>query len=76
VKKVQPDVIKTEIWDVLEKAGFLFPDLLLLEQLQLLDRYLWPGYGEEASDQHVILIALVIIVKRREDVPAWGKFLF
>lgn len=36
--KVKPDVLKGEIWDVLEKEDFAFRLLLELETLQLLDR--------------------------------------
>ena len=36
--KVKPDVVKTEIWDVLEKDGFAFKSLLVLENLQILER--------------------------------------
>ena len=38
-KKVKPEVIKNEIWDVLEKEEFLSRSLLLLENLQLLEKY-------------------------------------
>lgn len=37
--KVKPDVLKNEIWDVLEKDGFPFRSLLVLENLQILERY-------------------------------------
>lgn len=37
--KVKNDVIKTEIWDSLEKESFAFKSLLVLEGLQLLERY-------------------------------------
>lgn len=36
--KVKPDVLKTEIWDVLEKEDFAFKSLLVLENLQILER--------------------------------------
>ncbi len=36
--KVKKDVIKAEIWDVLEKDGFPFRSLLALESLQVLER--------------------------------------
>ncbi|PNS17155.1 hypothetical protein CAC42_7209 [Sphaceloma murrayae] len=74
VKKVQSNVVKSELWDALEKDGFPASALLLLEQLQLLDRYLWPGYTEDASDHHVILLALLVNVKKQEGVSAWNEF--
>ena len=37
--KVKSDVLKTEIWDVLEKEDFAFKSLLVLENLQILERY-------------------------------------
>jgi intron-binding protein aquarius len=40
--KVKPDVLKNEIWDVLEKEDFAFKSLLVLENLQILEKY---GYS-------------------------------
>lgn len=37
--KVKNEVIKNEIWDVLENEGFQFRSLLVLESLQLLERF-------------------------------------
>lgn len=37
-KRVKPDVIKTEIWDVLEEDGFSLRSLCQLESLQLLEK--------------------------------------
>ena len=37
-RKVRPEVIKNDIWDVLEKEGFDFKPLYLLENLQLLEK--------------------------------------
>jgi hypothetical protein len=36
--KVKPDILKSEIWDVLERDDFKFSDLLSLENLQILER--------------------------------------
>ena len=38
-RKVKPDVIKKEMWDVLENEGFQFRSLLILESLQLLEKF-------------------------------------
>ncbi|KAL8760048.1 MAG: hypothetical protein Q9184_003443 [Pyrenodesmia sp. 2 TL-2023] len=48
--KVKNEVIKNEIWDVLEKEGFPYRSQLILENLQLLENYLWPGYTIFAND--------------------------
>ena len=37
--KVKPDMLKTEIWDVLEKDAYPYKQLLILESLQILERY-------------------------------------
>lgn len=37
--KVKNDVLKKEIWDVLEKDAFAYNSLLILEGLQTLERY-------------------------------------
>ncbi|KAH8594776.1 DEAD helicases superfamily protein-like protein [Bisporella sp. PMI_857] len=72
--KVKPDVLKSEIWDVLEKEDFEFKSLLALENLQILEKYLWPGYNEDASDFHILLLALICNVKAREHLPTWDIF--
>jgi intron-binding protein aquarius len=36
--KVKQDVLKNEIWDVLEQEDFAFKSLLVLENLQILER--------------------------------------
>jgi intron-binding protein aquarius len=87
--KVKPDVLKTEIWDLLEKEDFSFKSLLVLENLQILERYelhvdpfhsthkktsyLWPGYSEDSSNFHVLLIVLISNVKTREHLSTWGR---
>jgi intron-binding protein aquarius len=73
-RKVRPEVVKQEIWDTLESQSFDFRSLLVLENLQLLEKYLWPGYGEESSNYHVLLIALMVTVKRREGLAVWTIF--
>ena len=90
-KKVKNDVIKSEIWDVLEKENFHSRSLLALENLQILEScviirrllqsrrltitsYLWPSFNEDSSNQQVILIAILVQVKRRENLPVWRKY--
>ncbi|KAF2672611.1 P-loop containing nucleoside triphosphate hydrolase protein [Microthyrium microscopicum] len=72
--KVKPQVVKDEIWDHLEKDGFAYGSLLILETLQILERYLWPGYDEDSSNHHVLLLAIIVNVKHRESLPAWTHF--
>ncbi|KIH90172.1 intron-binding protein aquarius [Sporothrix brasiliensis 5110] len=72
--KVKNDVIKDGLWAPLEKDGFPFRALLSLETLQTLEGYLWPGYTEDASDQHVLLIVLITNAKKREHLDTWGVF--
>ncbi|KAL6790231.1 P-loop containing nucleoside triphosphate hydrolase protein [Trichoderma sp. SZMC 28013] len=72
--KVKNDVIKQGIWDVLEQDGFSYKLLLLLESLQTLESYLWPGYSEQASNYHVLILALICNVKRREHLETWKIF--
>lgn len=38
--KVKPDVIKKEIWDILEQEDFSFRSLLTLENLHILEKYI------------------------------------
>lgn len=73
-RKVKTEVVKNEIWDVLEKQDFDFRSLLALENLQLLEKYLWPGYNADSSNFHTLLIALMVTVKRREGLSTWIIF--
>jgi len=43
-KKVKPEVVKKEIWDILEQQDFQFQSLLVLENLQLLEKYVAPRH--------------------------------
>ncbi|KAG9243785.1 DEAD helicases superfamily protein-like protein [Calycina marina] len=72
--KIKPEVLQTEVWDVLEKDHFNYRSLLALENLQILEKYLWPGYNEDSTDVHVLLIALISNVKTREHLPTWDCF--
>jgi intron-binding protein aquarius len=71
--KVRPEVVKKDLWDELETSGFSYSSLLILENLQLLERYLWPGFTEDASNYHHLLLALMVNVKRRENLASWGR---
>ena len=35
--------------------------------------YLWPGYHEDSSNHHILLIAILVTTKIREKLPAWSK---
>ncbi|KAK4138179.1 P-loop containing nucleoside triphosphate hydrolase protein [Trichocladium antarcticum] len=72
--KVKNDVLKREIWDTLEREDFPLQSLLVLEGLQTLESYLWPGYGEDSSNYHVLLIILLVNAKRRERLSTWDIF--
>ena len=73
VKRIQPDSFK-QIWGLLERAGFAHRELLLLESTQAVELYLWPSFTEDASNQHVLLLALLTNVKRQEGLPSWALF--
>ncbi|KAL5356234.1 hypothetical protein BJX96DRAFT_186187 [Aspergillus floccosus] len=74
VRKVKQDVIKKDLWDALEAENFSFRSLLTLENLNILEKFLWPTYTEDASNYHVLLIALIVSVKHREHLPIWDIF--
>lgn len=38
-------------------------------------RFLWPNFNEDSSNFHIILVALMVNVKRRENLGIWGKTL-
>ncbi|CAD6502197.1 BgTH12-02436 [Blumeria graminis f. sp. triticale] len=72
--KITAEVLKANIWDFLEKEDFAFKFLLDLENLQILEDYLWPGFTEDASNIHVLLIVLLSNVRAREHLPVWDTF--
>ncbi|KAI5291499.1 hypothetical protein KEM54_004164 [Ascosphaera aggregata] len=72
--KSQNSIVKRELWDPLEAENFSLRSLLVLENLHILEKYLWPSYTEEASNYHVLLIAVIVGVKHRESLPIWGVF--
>ncbi|RKF57071.1 Intron-binding protein aquarius [Golovinomyces cichoracearum] len=72
--KVRLEVLKN-IWDTLEKEDFGFKSLSDLESVQILENYLWPGYSNDSSNHHVLLIVLISIVRTREHLPVWDIFL-
>ena len=72
VSRVQTSVIEDELWSPLLKENFAHRDLQALENLQVLERYLWPGFTDDASDHHVLLIAFVLNIKRSENLPSWS----
>ncbi|EAW13357.1 RNA helicase aquarius [Aspergillus clavatus NRRL 1] len=74
VRKAKRDAIKKDIWDPLEAEGFNIRSLLTLENLNILEKFLWPTYTEDASNYHVLLIALIVSVKQREHLPIWETF--
>lgn len=72
-KKVKNDVVKGELWDALERDGFRYGALLALESLQVVENYLWPGFSDDASNYHVLLLVLLANVKKREQLETWGE---
>ena len=50
--KVLPDTVES-IWTHLTSENLSYFSLLLLEQLQALERYLWPGYSEDPPKSEV-----------------------
>ncbi|CAG8287914.1 unnamed protein product [Penicillium olsonii] len=74
VRKAKPDVIKKQLWDPLEAEAFSSRSLLILENLNILEKFLWPTYTGDASNHHVLLIALIVSVKHREHLPIWDIF--
>ncbi|CAL5869410.1 uncharacterized protein PFLUO_LOCUS3639 [Penicillium psychrofluorescens] len=74
VRKAKPDVIHKQLWLPLQEEGFTTRSLLILENLNILEKFLWPTYTEDASNDHVLLIALIVSVKNREHLPIWDIF--
>ncbi|KAI9669711.1 MAG: hypothetical protein M1831_007407 [Alyxoria varia] len=74
VTRIQPQTLKTELWDPLEKEDFSTSSLILLENLQTLEKFLWPSFNQDASNIHVLLLTLLTNAKRQQDLPSWSHF--
>ncbi|KAI1613547.1 P-loop containing nucleoside triphosphate hydrolase protein [Exophiala viscosa] len=70
--KVKPDLIKTALWDPLEQESFGLRSLATLENLQVLERFLWPTFSSDSSNHHVLLIAVFFNVKQRANLQDWS----
>ncbi|KAK3638686.1 hypothetical protein LTR22_017704 [Elasticomyces elasticus] len=63
-----------ELWEATQGEESEY-SLLLLEQLQALERYLWPTYhNDTSSNQHVLLLVLLVNTKVEEHLPSWELF--
>lgn len=72
-KRITPNIIEQRLWNPLQKTAFEYRVLALLESLKLLE-YLWAGYDDSSTNQHVLLIGLLVQVKSRENIPVWTAF--
>lgn len=72
--RVKPELIKSAIWDQLEQESFALRPLALLENLQILERFLWPTFSADSSNHHVLLIAIFFNVKQRAHLQDWTLF--
>ncbi len=45
LRKIRPEVVKKEIWDKLESLNFEFRSLVMLENLQLLEKSKFVAFG-------------------------------
>lgn len=60
-----------EMAQMLEKYDEQLKKLKRDVETYLVPRYLWPAYDEDASNQHVLLLAMILTVKRREGLISW-----
>ena len=72
--KIRPETLKKELWNPLEAESFPSSSLASLESLQILERLLWPSYSDEATDQHVLLITVLVSFKQRGRLQDWDLF--
>ncbi|KPI39753.1 Intron-binding protein aquarius [Cyphellophora attinorum] len=69
----RPDAIH-EIWTALEADSFSDRAIAYLEDLRIFEHLLWPTYSDEASNQHVLLLAFVSHSKQRSGLPSWTLY--
>lgn len=72
-KKITKDFINKELWTPLDSNAFDLRDLVQLENLQLLE-YLWHGYSDTCTNNHVLLVAFLVTAKSRQNLAAWDLF--
>ena len=75
VTRIQPETLKTELWEPLEREDFSTSSLILLENLQTLEKFLWPSFNQDSSNIHALLLTLLINAKRQQDLPSWSHFI-
>ncbi|RVX73920.1 hypothetical protein B0A52_02810 [Exophiala mesophila] len=73
--KVKPDLIKNALWDPLENGSFPTRSLVALENLQVLERFLWPTFDLDSSNHHVLLLVVFFNVKQRAHLQDWSLFI-
>lgn len=73
-KPYDPSIIK-EIYRC-EVCGSNFSSrrIVVLELSQYLEKYLWPNYSWQASQEHMLSVVMLINEKFRERIPAWKSF--
>eukprot|EP01130_Rhizamoeba_saxonica_P016379 TRINITY_DN7564_c0_g1_i1.p1 TRINITY_DN7564_c0_g1~~TRINITY_DN7564_c0_g1_i1.p1 ORF type:complete len:1263 (-),score=293.44 TRINITY_DN7564_c0_g1_i1:334-4095(-) len=65
------DLYTTEIFG----DSYQISRVMMLELSLYLERYLWPNFSEEASDEYVLSIIVMVNEKFRENVSAWDSFI-
>lgn len=65
-----------EIWEALEQRNFDVRCISVLEQSQILEKWLWPQFTEDAAQHHLLLILLVVQMKAKANVNinVWAAF--
>ncbi|KAI9758873.1 MAG: hypothetical protein M4579_002757 [Chaenotheca gracillima] len=69
--RINSDALRKGLWEALEADSFSNPLVLKVPAIDVISSYLWPGFSEDSSNFHVLLIALLVNVKRRENLPIW-----
>jgi hypothetical protein len=67
--KVKPDILKKEIWDVLEQDDFSYRSLLILENLQILERCVSFQDFNFTSKLNYLQLPLARLLRRLLELP-------
>lgn len=68
-----PDLV-LKIWSLLEAEAFPTASISRLDSLQCAEKFLWPTYSDDASDQHALLLASLLTYKSDARLLQWSSF--
>ncbi|KAK5943581.1 hypothetical protein PMZ80_004589 [Knufia obscura] len=73
LKRANPDLI-SKIWTNLEAESWAIASVAHLDSLQVSEKLLWPTFDESSSNQHALLLAVLLNYKKEARLLSWPTF--